>query len=90
MAKRIHIPSQRTFIIRSARNNKKQQAGKSTDEDFLQRSGSKANVSQERVENSGMSDVTKSGPFQTPIKSTITDNSSMINVSDDEWVNFAD
>ena len=42
------------------------------------------------VGNSGMSDLTKSGVFQTPIKSTIADHSSMINVADDEWLKFAD
>ena len=36
LAKRISSPSQRTFIIRSARNNKKQQARKTIGEDFLQ------------------------------------------------------
>ena len=44
LAKKISSPSQTTFIIRSARNNKKQQAGKIIDEDFLQRSGSKTKV----------------------------------------------
>ena len=90
LAKRISSPSQKAFIIRSAKNNKKKQTGKTFDEDFLQRSGSKAKVFQEMVGNSGMSDLTKSGVFQTPIKSTIADNSSMINVSDDEWLKFAD
>ena len=37
-----------------------------------------------------MSDLTKSEVFQTPIKSTIADNLSMINVTDDEWLKFAD
>ena len=41
------------------------------------------------VGHSGMSDLIKSGVFQTPIKSTTADNISMINVSDDEWLNFA-
>ena len=44
LAKRISCSSQWTFIIRSARNNKKQQAGKSIDEDFLQMSGSRAKL----------------------------------------------
>ena len=83
LAKRISSPSQRAFIIRSAKNNMKKQTGKTIDEDFLQRSGSKAKVFQEMVGNSGMSDLTKSGVFQTPIRSTIADNLSMINVTDD-------
>ena len=37
-----------------------------------------------------MSDLTKSGVFKTPIKSTIADNSSKINVSDDECLKFID
>ena len=90
LAKRISSPSQRAFIIRSARNNKKQQAGKSIDENFLQRSGLKANVFQEMVGNSGMSDLTKSRLFESPIKLTMADNSSMIDVLDDEWLKFAD
>ena len=37
-----------------------------------------------------MGDFTKSGLFQSPIKSTIADNSSTISVSDDEWIKLAD
>ena len=37
-----------------------------------------------------MSDLTKSGLFQSPIKSTTTDNSSMIKFLDDEWTRCAD
>ena len=37
-----------------------------------------------------MSDLTESGIFQSPIKSTMADNSSMNNVSNNEWSKFAD
>ena len=84
LAKRISSQSRRTFIIRSARKNKKLQTGKTIGEDFLQMSGSLANFFQEMVGNSGMSDLTKSRVFQTTIKSTIADNLSVINVSDNE------
>ena len=40
--------------------------------------------------NSGMSDLTKSGVLQTPNRSMIADNLSMINVSDNEWLTFTD
>ena len=68
LAKRISSPPQNAFIIRSAKNNKKKQTGKVFDEDFLQRSGSKAKVFEKTVGNSRMIDFTKSGVFQTPIK----------------------
>ena len=37
-----------------------------------------------------MSHLTKSGLFQSPIKSTIADNLSIINVPDNNRLNFAD
>ena len=40
--------------------------------------------------NSGMSALTKSGILESPIKSTMADNSSMMNVSDDKWKKVAD
>ena len=56
----------------------------------MQRSGLKANVCQEMVGYSGMSDLTKSRLFESPIKSSMAYNLSMIDVSDDEWLKFAD
>ena len=37
-----------------------------------------------------MSDLTKSGIFQSPFKTTVADNLSTINVSYDEWTRFSD